>query len=232
MIFMIRRSLVLPALMGAVLGGWTFASCAQPVEDTGLGGHGATGGAVVGNAAGSTGGLGGSGTGGFGNAAGVGNAGGNSGGASNTGGYVNSGGNTGGYGNSGGNTGGYGNSGGSTGGYGNTGGSTGGYGNTGGSTGGYGNSGGTGGGTDCGLTASDPTCDACLQSQCYYECAACTANPDCLGLLDCINYCYGDPYCEDDCVYYYYPGGVDDLLALLGASDGCIALKCSTACQQ
>jgi len=217
---MIHRSLVSPTLIGALLCAWSFASCAQPVEDTGLGGQGATGGAVVGGAAGSTGGQGGASTGGFGNAAGVGNAGGNTGGTAATGGF----------GNTGGSTGGYGNTGGSTGGYGNTGGSTGGYGNTGGSTGGYGNTGGTGGGTDCGLTASDPTCDACLQSQCYSECAACTSNPDCLVLLDCIYNCYGDPYCEDDCTYYY-AGGVNDLLALLGASNGCIALKCSTACQ-
>ena len=209
-------------------------SCAHSVEDGDFGpGTSVDGGGGTANAAGSeNGGAAGqgamAGTGassGTGATAGVGANGGTGGGTSGTGA-------TGGTAATGGTgaTGGYGGTGttGGTGGYGGTGatGGTGGYGGTGatGGTGGYGGS----GGSDCLISASDPVCDNCLQTQCYYECAACSSNWECLDLLDCVNSCYDD-FCVDDCTWMY-PDGVDDLLAFLGSSTGCVTLACYYEC--
>jgi hypothetical protein len=140
------------------------------------------------------------------------------------------------FGGTGGSTGGTGGStggtGGSTGGTGGSTGGTGATGGTGGSTGGTGGTGGYGGyGDDCEIGATDPTCDNCLKTKCYYQCAACSMNIECLLLLDCINSCPAwDDWCVDDCAWYY-SGGVNDLLALLGSSSGCLALQCSYECK-
>jgi hypothetical protein len=58
----------------------------------------------------------------------------------------------------------------------------------------------------------------------------CTNNTKCLQLLDCVSACpQNDPYCQDDCSNAY-PGGVQDLLDLLGTQSGCISVQCASAC--
>lgn len=72
---------------------------------------------------------------------------------------------------------------GAAGGYGATGGA-GGYGATGGytATGGYGGSGST-----CSVSVGDPTCDACIASQCCTETEACAYSQSCGDLMSCLS---------------------------------------------
>jgi len=191
-------------------------SCATGVEDD-----------VWGGLAGSAPQAGGAENGGSSGKGGAANGGSNTGGSSNKGGASTGGASSGGTSNGGSSTGGSTSKGGSSSGGSSTGGSS-----TGGSSTGGSSSGGSAGTyPGCEMGSTDPVCDACFQAKCGPECATCSSNIECGYLLDCLNTCDGtDPYCEDDCTYYY-SGGVDDLIALLGATSGCVTINCSTECQ-
>ncbi|MCU0692084.1 MAG: hypothetical protein MUF54_11840 [Polyangiaceae bacterium] len=85
------------------------------------------------------------------------------------------------------------------------------------------------GGQSCMFGTGNPTCDACFTSKCKVECETCTANLECVLLLDCIGDCpEGDSACQQTCISGHQ-NGVEDLMSLLGQG-GCLAAKCNTEC--
>jgi len=90
---------------------------------------------------------------------------------------------------------------------------------------------GTGGGAaTCYLRTNKPACDDCLQTMCLSECSTCVEwYSQCAPLLDCIANCPGgESQCVSNCSAQY-PGGVDQLVALLGPQ-GCVATQCAAEC--
>lgn len=81
----------------------------------------------------------------------------------------------------------------------------------------------------CDLESSDAPCNSCLHTKCLAACMGCSGNPDCLKLLDCLMACNGSSGCEQSCEDEF-PGGVSDLVSVLGANDGCLATSCSEEC--
>ncbi|MDI1483613.1 hypothetical protein [Polyangium sp. y55x31] len=72
--------------------------------------------------------------------------------------------------------------------------------------------GGGGGGGSCDGTGDCNKCATCAdQGACSALLDTCLANPDCVGLSDCLSPC-SDQTCVDDC-YSTYPGGDSDLFA-------------------
>ena len=55
---------------------------------------------------------------------------------------------------------------------------------------------------ECGLTTTDPTCDACFQTACLQECVEATAEPALGDYLNCIQSCYDDQ-CMSECEAQY-----------------------------
>lgn len=115
------------------------------------------------------------------------------------------------------------------GGYGGSGGYGGGYGGYGGGYGGYaGSYGGSGGGPLCPMQLGYYQCDQCIGQQCMAECTKCAYSPDCQNLFNCMIQC-SDEQCQNDCVSKY-PNGIDALIELFGADQGCVVQKCMSQC--
>lgn len=73
-------------------------------------------------------------------------------------------------------------------------------------------------------SASDSACDDCLSLQCAAEATACSANRNCLAIVQCASSCSNEA-CGNACVSAS-PGGVEALRALLQ----CTNQFCSAAC--
>jgi hypothetical protein len=76
----------------------------------------------------------------------------------------------------------------------------------------------------CGLTSSDPTCDACLDASCCAESTACVDDPQCVALVSCYDACTDDA-CATACDAAH-PAGT----AHLNAVFGCVQTNCATSC--
>jgi hypothetical protein len=60
----------------------------------------------------------------------------------------------------------------------------------------------------CDLSYSDAACDGCYQSKCKTSCAACSGNPDCVNLVNCIGKCTTTS-CVDSCGTAFSKGVAD-----------------------
>jgi hypothetical protein len=93
-----------------------------------------------------------------------------------------------------------------------------------------------GGGQDTGtMTASCPSdqsfttqsCQTCMDAMCCNEGTACASDPDCQGLIGCLQSCAsGDTQCEDICSEEY-----SDAVQEYNDLGDCLTSDCNTQCQ-
>lgn len=81
----------------------------------------------------------------------------------------------------------------------------------------------------CSLESDDAACNSCLHTRCLMACVNCSKDGACLQLLDCLVGCSGSGSCQDACESAH-PAGAEDLIALMGASSGCVAKSCAAEC--
>jgi hypothetical protein len=110
-----------------------------------------------------------------------------------------------------------------------TGGASGGAGAGGVSGGGVGGS--AGGAGPCSIQTGKAACDSCLDTSCPSQCAQCTANPECVALVQCGLLCApNDQNCVSSCASQHQQG-VNDAVPLAGPG-GCASQNCATPCGQ
>jgi hypothetical protein len=91
-------------------------------------------------------------------------------------------------------------------------------------TGGSG-TGGAGGGTgQCAPAATDDMCTTCLKGKCCNELGTCSADPDCLALLQCVGAC-ADQTCVGNCISMH-PSGTNSVMPVIN----CQNMNCMTEC--
>jgi hypothetical protein len=76
---------------------------------------------------------------------------------------------------------------------------------------------------DCDLQMSDSACDDCISANCLSECNACSANPECVALLQCAALC-ADTNCVTGCGLAHANGLVDANNYL--GPQGCLVTRC------
>ena len=84
------------------------------------------------------------------------------------------------------------------------------------------------GGGGCDFTGDCGLCSECAQNgPCVNQLSSCGSNPECAGIVNCINACSpDDAVCQQGCVDEL-PGGQSDFFALLD----CIMVQCPSDCQ-
>lgn len=86
--------------------------------------------------------------------------------------------------------------------------------------------------TECTVTCSNiivsGSCATCNTNNCSSQCQTCLSQSECLDLLYCIDSCYGDEQCGNNCLSDY-SAGVSAMDSWLGNS-GCLHTYCASAC--
>ena len=86
--------------------------------------------------------------------------------------------------------------------------------------------------TACSI-AKAGTCETCVESKCMNECTACASDGLCVGLWACVSYCATDDTacsgkCQQDATL---KGGITNLAAFVGSTNGCLPGQCKSDCQ-